>query len=318
MSRVVRARSRLNVLREEAADSAKALEVLQERLARLTENKRKLELAIGELGKKIEGLPLEEIAERERSRLKLDQKVQQKNQDLGGVRAKLHELTSDKLRLDQELERSARSNRSAQRLLNRRNLLLRAGELLNGLLQQYEVDARNTIQEQINEILSTVAHRDYKCRLNPNFSIDLTFSNGLPTPKSGGENQLLSLVFIASLVKFAASRIDDESLILKPGTVAPLVLDAPFGQLDMSYQKDVASYIPQLAEQIVLLVTSSQGNERVLEALQPYIGAEYLLFSENKGPRGTKNEMRIPIHGKEHVCSLFNQQRTMTRIERIS
>jgi DNA repair exonuclease SbcCD ATPase subunit len=317
MGRVVRARSRLNMLREEAADAPTSLEVLQTRLSRLTESKRRLEQAIGELGKKIAGLPLEEIAEREKSRQKLDQKIQQKNQDLGGVRAKLYGLTSEKQRLDQELEKSARKNKSAQRLLTRRNLLLRSGEFLSGLLQQYETDARKTIQDQINEILRAVAHREYECRLNPNFSIELTFSNGLPTPKSGGENQLLSLVFIASLVKFAALRINDEKLILKPGTVAPLVLDAPFGQLDTSYQRDVAANIPRLAEQVVLLVTSSQGNERVLEALEPHIGAEYVLISENRGPRGSKNETRLPIHGKDYICSLFNQPRTMTRIERI-
>lgn len=317
MGRVVRARARINSLREEAADAPQALEAVQARLSRLTDTRRRFEQEIGELGKKIEGLPWEEIAERERSRQKLQQKIDQKNQEIGGVRAKLYGLSTKKQELDQDLERVARKNKSAQKLLNRRNLSLRSGEFLTGLLEQYETQARETIQEEINKILEKVAHRDYQCRLNPNFSIDLTFSNGLPTPKSGGENQLLSLVFIASLVKFASSRIEDESLILKPGTVAPLVLDAPFGQLDTSYQEDTASYIPKLAEQVVLLVSSSQGNQRVLEALEPHIGAEYVLISENKGPRGSKSETRLVIHGKEYVCSLFNRPRTMTRIERI-
>jgi hypothetical protein len=118
-------------------------------------------------------------------------------------------------------------------------------------------------------------------------------------------------------VKFAASRINDETEILKPGTVAPLILDAPFGQLDPSYQESTASHIPKLAEQVVLLVSSSHGNPRVLEALRPYIGAEYILFSDNKEVRGLKDETRLIIHGKEYMTSRFSQPRTMSRIERV-
>lgn len=317
MGRVVRARARVSQLREEATEAPKSLLALQTKYGQLFDNRRRLEQQIVELGNKIQNLPLEEIAERERSRQKLDHKIQEKNQKLGVVRNKLYDLGNEKQRLDQDLERVARKNKGATRLLNRRNLLLRSGEFLAGLLEQYESSARKQIQDQINGILKEVAHRDYVCRLNDNFSIELMFSNGLTAPKSGGENQLLSLVFIASLVKFAASRIDDENLILKPGTVAPLVLDAPFGQLDTDYQESTASYIPQLAEQVVLLVSSSQGNEKVLQALNPYIGAEYVLISENRETRGSKSETRLALHGKEHVCSLFNQSRTMTRIERI-
>ncbi len=317
MGRVVRARGRVNQLREEAADAPKALEAVQSRLGKLIDVRRRLEQEVAELGQKIENLPLAEIAERERARQKLDQKIQRKNQELGGAKAEITRLGMQRHQLEQELEKAARKNKLAQKLLNRRQLVVRSGELLTGLLSQYEEQARKTIQGDINEILKAVAHRDYQCRLNPNFSIELTFSDGRPTPKSGGENQLLSLVFIASLVKYAASRIDNDELILKPGTVAPLVLDAPFGQLDTNYQEETARNIPKLAEQVVLLVSSSQGNKRVLKALEPYIGAEYALISENKEMRGSKKETSLDLYGKKYVTSIFNRPRSMTRIERI-
>lgn len=317
MGRVVRARARTQLLREEATEAPGVLTALQSRLALLMGNRTKLEQKIGELGKELESLPLTEIAEREKSRYALDQKILKKGQDLGGVKGKLNSLSIDKKRLEQDLDIVGRKSKGAQKLLYRRNLLVRSVSLLAGLLGQYEDEARRIIQGEINEILKVVAHRDYTCRINPNFSIELTFADGRPTPKSSGENQLLSLVFIASLIKFAASRIEDATLILKPGTVAPLVLDAPFGQLDESYREDTARYIPKLAEQVVLLVSSSQGDEKVLEVLRPHIGAEYVLISENKGSREGKRDTSIVIDGKRYTCSLFNQPRNMTRIERI-
>jgi hypothetical protein len=73
-----------------------------------------------------------------------------------------------------------------------------------------------------------------------------------------------------------------------------------------------------LAQQVVLLVSSSQGGEKVLEALKPYVGAEYVLISENKGPRDKKKEVRRVLHGKEYVCTLFNRPIDISRIERVS
>src|SRR4051812_40482268 len=114
------------------------------------------------------------------------------------------------------------------------------------------------IQDEVNAILEVVAHKDFRCRISDSFAIEMIL-NERATAKSGGENQLLSLAFIASLVRFAAERIDADDLVLKPGTMAPLVLDAPLGQLDPSYQESVAEFLPKLAHQVVLLVSGSQG-----------------------------------------------------------
>lgn len=64
-------------------------------------------------------------------------------------------------------------------------------------------------------------------------------------------------------------------------------------------------------------VSSSQGNKGVLDALAPFIGAEYILFSENKEAKGNKKETKLSLHGSDYVTSLFNQPKTLTRIERI-
>ncbi len=318
VDRALRARGRIGFLREQASDAPSILHSIQSRLSKMVSKRDELEQVIAELGQKIQNLPLKEIAEKERARKDLDIMIERENRRMGEMEAAIRKLEAEKLQLDRDLEKAARSNKQARKLLTKRKLLESAAKFLEELLKQYESQARNTIEDQVNVILDKVAHKEYKCKINSDFSIDLTFSDGRSTPKSGGENQLLSLVFIASLVKFAETRADDDDFILKPGTIAPLVLDAPFGQLDTSYQESTASWIPQLSQQVVLLVSSSQGNPKVLSALEQFIGAEYLLISANREQRNDRVPTTLVLHGKKHTTSLYSQPKTMSRIERIS
>jgi DNA sulfur modification protein DndD len=318
MGRVVRARSRISILKSEASEAPQILESLQAKLSNLVSKRDELEQVIAELGQRIQNLPLAEIVEKERAKKELDRKINSENQRLGEMNAGIRKLESERDYLERELEKVARTNKKARKLLSKKFMLEKAASFLEATLKQYENQARDEIEAQINNILAQVAHRDYKCKINSNFSIELTFEDGRSTPKSSGENQLLSLVFIASLVKYAASRVNKDDVILKPGTIAPLVLDSPFGQLDTNYQESTAEWIPQLAEQVVLLVSSSQGNERVLLALEQYIGTEYILISENAGRKDQKKqETTLAVRGKQYLTSLYLQPKNMTRIERI-
>lgn len=315
--RISQARGRLSRLKDDAGEAPKLLDAINNKLSKLIIRRDQLEQQIAELSQQIQNLPLADIVAKERARKDLDFKIDKENRKLGEMEAGIRKLESEKLMLERELEKTARSNKQAQKLVVRRHLLEDAAKFLEVLLKSYEEDARKTIENQVNAVLEKVAHKDYKCKLNADFSIELTYADGRSTPKSGGENQLLSLVFIASLVKFAASRADDNDFILKPGTIAPLVLDAPFGQLDTTYQESTATWIPQLAEQVVLLVSSSQGNEKVLSALEPFVGEEYLLISENKAGREEKQETSLVVRGERYTTSLFSQARDMTRIQKI-
>lgn len=317
LGRVVRARARSQLLREERPNAPQILRQQQQRLAQALQQQAQCEQEIAELGKQIEDLPLKEIADLERARRSLESKLRTERENLGGIKAHIVSLEREKARLEGELDELARKNKRTVKLLAKRHVLMRSISLLRGLLEQYESEARGKIEEQVNAILALVAHKDYRCRFNENFALELIL-NERATPKSGGENQLLSLAFIASLVEFAASRISAKDLILKPGTMAPLVLDAPLGQLDPTYQESAAKFLPKLARQVVLLISGSQGGDRVLKALEPFVGAEYVLIQENRGPRGKKPPLKSVIRGRERDLILFSCPRTMTRVERIA
>jgi len=197
----------------------------------------------------------------------------------------------------------------------RRDLASRGGELLLAFLKSNEEEARKEIEAAVNRVLAVTARRDYRFEVDESFQIRLLFPNGTPTPKSGGENQMMSLAFLAALVEYAKKRsVSDDDGMFIPATVAPLVLDSPFGQLDNTYRRSTAEFVPSMAPQVVLLVSSSQGKEEVYEALRNRIGKEYVLIAHNREERGDKGEDILSIGGVKMATTIFGQSRSMTEI----
>nr|WP_247890932.1 AAA family ATPase [Azospirillum aestuarii] len=318
VDRVVRARARVQQLRETAADAPRLFEAAQAKVAKHTQRIMVLEQEIGELGKRLEGSKVEEIAERERARAEKDRQISYLNQERGAVRSRQDQIARQIEEKRRDLDKLASKNVRARRIVIRRDLAALAAQRLSDVLSEYEGDARKVIQKQINGILEEAARRDYKFRFGERYSMELTNDRGLPVARSGGENQLMSLAFTSALVWFAQLRSKAKGDILMPGTIAPLILDSPFGQLDTKYRESTAKFVPKMASQVILLVSSSQGDDTVLKALEPYVGAEYLLVSENRSARGEKPEDRIVLRNREYHASLYSQPRNMTRIERVA
>lgn len=317
MGRVVRARARVQQINENAGESPKVLELLQGKIANLVQRRIALDQEVTELGKKLEGIPVAEIQQREAARVDIEKRIRSKEQELGGTKQRIQMRKRQVEECERELEKLASRSQRGRKFMIRRDLAQRAADMLKALLASHEQESRRTIQKFINDIFKETARREYKFRFNDNFSMELLFEDGRPVPRSGGENQLMSLAFTSALVKFAALRANASGDVLTPGTIAPLVLDSPFGQLDAKYREATAKFVPQMASQVILLVSSSQGDDTVLRALEPRVGAEYLLISENRGPRGDKPEDRMILRNREYKASLFGRPRTLTRIERI-
>lgn len=319
LKKVVAARARTTYLRDLRTDVPKVLEAEQNRVAVAVQERREVEQKIGELGEKLKDLPLGEIAEREKAR---QQKVTEREnliQRIGALEITIQRL--ERLIKEKEAEQSkiAAKSSQARKLVIRRDLSERSAEVLRAYLEQHEEHAREVIAKEVNLILEKTARRDYRFGFKDNFAFDLTYADGRTVPRSSGENQLVSLAFIAALIKFSLSRTKDSNGdLLIPGVVAPLVLDSPFGQLDTKYRVDTARFVPVMASQVLLLVSSSQGDDNVLTALRPHIGCEYVLISENTGPRGDKSSDPLVLNGKEIQTSLFNCKKTLTRIEKVA
>jgi DNA sulfur modification protein DndD len=86
--------------------------------------------------------------------------------------------------------------------------------------------------------------------------------------------------------------------VLGGGGVYPVVMDAPFGNLDVAYQNDIAESLPKLTSQIVTLLSKSQSRGMVLDHLGGAASRMYVLRSYITNTDA--DEDTITIHGRAY------------------
>ena len=184
--------------------------------------------------------------------------------------------------LEKQLSEAQKEVKKNQLFAIQRDLIISVEDKLTSLLKD-EIDrARKIIQNQVNKYLKTAGTGILTIKILEDFKIKV-FQDDRELPKSGGQNQLISLVFTAALIWFSKMRSPAEGHpILLKGLKAPLFLDAPFGQLDAEFQKRVCEILPELSDQLIILFSDSQGNEGVRKILNKHVSKQYIIESHVK------------------------------------
>lgn len=98
-----------------------------------------------------------------------------------------------------------------------------------------------------------------------------------PDQLSAGERQLFAVALLWALAKAA-------------GQAAPTVIDTPLGRLDSQHRaRLVERYFPHAGEQVILLSTDEEIDDRLYGRLEPWLSRSYTLVYHPEG-RGTHVE----------------------------
>ena len=139
---------------------------------------------------------------------------------------------------------------------------------------------RLALEQKVQEIFSFISFTPYIPQLSSDYKLSLIEeTSGIETPvaASTGENQILSLSFIGGIIDRVKQWSEVNTLVGYDSSTFPIVMDSPFGSLDQIYRRQVAKAIPQLANQLIVLVTKTQWQGEVEQETKSSIGAEYVL-----------------------------------------
>ncbi len=316
--RISRVKARLSDLKLRRAEVPGRLVKAKERLAEANEACAKNEAQRAEISEKLTGIDIEEIAERERRHRELSGELQSIDQEIGGLRFSISNAERNKKQTNDKIMEFAKQNTQTAIYARRYNLCKTIIDQLEQQLASEEDQARDALCNNIQRILKATARKVLHLRMTDDYVISLVNADNTALPKSSGENQLLGLAFTAALVEFAKVRENVKDDRLLSGTIAPLVLDSPFGQLDEAYRATTADFIPKMARQVVLLVSKSQGSESVIDILKDRLGAEYVLVRHNTEAQGDREPESRFFRGKEFDTVVFNAEFDGTKIMAIS
>ena len=202
--------------------------------------------------------------------------------DMESAKETIERLTAQIKAISDQEENAARAQR-------RVDAVEECTRVLQAILDAETEELRPILNDEIDTHFRKIIDREYWADLSADYS--LRIRKRIPGREEGeevkeidvalstGQRQVTSLVFIASLLALARRRSEIPTIVRGlSGKEYPLVTDSPFGQLSI-FRWGVAKWVPDLAPQVVLLVSPKQFDGDVADALRETgrIGKRYYL-----------------------------------------
>ncbi len=260
----------------------------QARIQQLRENLNQVELELATIQEQLRKDPNEEISSLQKRLDEIEAKIDELNREQGANQQEVSHLKTDIDALIKQISKQ-KQNEEKQSLAQRRiNATQDAVERLSEVKNRQENQFRLQLEQRVQEIFSDMSFTPYVPKISEKYELSLvenTTGIEAPVAASTGENQILSLSFIASIIDKVRDWSEKRKMIMLPeSSTFPIVMDSPFGSLDANSRRHIARTIPKLANQLVVLVTKTQWRVEVEEEIADKIGKEYVLVYYSSKP----------------------------------
>ncbi|MEH2375232.1 AAA family ATPase [Nostoc sp.] len=223
----------------------------------------------------------EEISSLQKRLDEIESKIDALNREQGANQQQIAQLTTEIEGLNKQIAKQ-KLNEDKQTLAQRRiNATQDAIERLTEVKNRQEQQFRLQLEKRVQEIFTEISVTPYIPKISDKYELTLvenTTGIEAPVAASTGENQILSLSFIASIIDKVREWSEKRKMMMIPdSSTFPIVMDSPFGSLDESSRRHIAKTIPELANQLIVLVTKTQWRGEVEAEMTDRIGREYVL-----------------------------------------
>ncbi|AVH62936.1 AAA family ATPase [Nostoc sp. 'Peltigera membranacea cyanobiont' N6] len=230
----------------------------------------------------------EEISSLQKRLDEIESKIDELNREQGANQQQIAQLTTEIEGLNKQIAKQ-KLNEDKQTLAQRRiNATQDAIERLTEVRNRQEQQFRLQLEKRVQEIFMEISVTPYIPKISDKYELTLvenTTGVEAPVAASTGENQILSLSFIASIIDKVREWSEKRKMMMIPdSSTFPIVMDSPFGSLDENSRRHIAKTIPQLANQLIVLVTKTQWRGEVEAEMTNRIGREYVLTYYSSKP----------------------------------
>lgn len=168
------------------------------------------------------------------------------------------------------IDKFAKSSKKNQRTAR---FIAYAQNVYEWLLDSYkgkEEKVRDELQVRVNDNFAKMYHGERSIVIDDKYRVKYA---DVTTEESDGLKAVKSFAFIASLVSMAKDKILDDA-DMKLGQVYPLVMDAPFSNVDEIHIDNICKILPKTANQVIMAVMQKDW-EYAATNLKDYVGRSY-------------------------------------------
>lgn len=221
----------------------------------------------------------------------------------GAISSRIKDLSTRRDRAQAELEKAQAASGKGAEAKQRVAVATEVERALTEFLDLKTAQTREELDSAIKTVFGDMCIKPFTPALAEDFRLTLSSTIGgeeIPVAKSTGESQILALSFVGSMARIARERYERaqakssaDVLTVFQGGVFPLVLDAVFGSLDEMYQDGVAKALPELAPQVIVLVSKKQADTAVQKELWPRAGRAYVCVVHSSGEKAEAQEVSV-------------------------
>ncbi|HAC63003.1 MAG TPA: ATP-binding protein [Cyanothece sp. UBA12306] len=276
----IRLESQVNEIDNQIIDFWSSVDREQQTINQSLTELSRVERALDTIEDKFRHYPNEDIKALQKQLDKTDELIREFHLEQGATQQKIEALEKQIQDITKQLikhkQKEDKQTLAKRRIAASQESRKRLIEVRSRLEKQF----RLSLEQRVQEIFSSISFTPYIPRLKPNYELNLvenTSGVAVQVAASTGENQILSLSFIGGIIDRVREWSQKNTLMGPDSSTFPIVMDSPFGSLDEIYRRQVAKFIPQLANQLIILVTKTQWRGEVAQETANYIGKEYIL-----------------------------------------
>jgi DNA sulfur modification protein DndD len=191
-----------------------------------------------------------------------------------------------KSKLDQQL---SSINKEELNIIKKRiETVKKISTIFNDAITMYREIRRQEVQAESTRIFRQLRSKDYfdSLQINDNYGLYILTKGGDMLNKaewrSAGEEQIVAFALVGALNR--CTQIE-----------APIFMDTPFSRLDLTHGSKVISYVPTMAQQVVLLVTDRELRYEDEKNLSGYVKSDHTLI--HRGEDRGSFIIKTPIGG---------------------
>ena len=283
----IRMSAQVDELDKQAPEFWQEVDRQQDNIAKWRTELSGIETQLDDIKKKLRSFPNEDISQLQKRLDETEEKIRDLTLEKGANQQQIARIATD---IEAKVKQIAKhkTNESKQALAQQRIAATQdAIERLTEVRVRLDNQFRASLEKRVQEIFTSISFTPYVPKLSDRYELTLienTAGQETTVAASTGENQILSLSFIGGIIDQVREWIQENALMGPDSSTFPIVMDSPFGSLDEIYRRQIAKTIPQLANQLVVLVTKTQWRGEVAQEMAKHIGREYVLTYNSPKP----------------------------------
>ena len=179
---------------------------------------------------------------------------------------------------EEAISKYAKSSTKNRRIVRYMTYATLVQDWLAETYQNKETTVRKQLQTRVNENFNKMYHGERSITIDEKYRVKYS---DVTTEESDGLKAVKSFAFIASLVSMAKDRILDDA-DMQLGQVYPLVMDAPFSNVDEIHIDNICKILPKTANQVIMAVMQKDWEYAAVN-LNQYVGKSYTITKDKDG-----------------------------------